>query len=891
MARRGRFGRSETGSSNLSATIAALIRQQREAEERLILDAYYSQIPYNGSVPTIDDIMAFYNNAASLIGAVQGTNEYEEIFQKKNSVNNYDIKRTYNELIADFNQSKGENYKELIDFLDNRATTSTNQEDLDSYVSGLDEATSAYIRFQGESLVRGEITAKEYQRITLEGLAALEPGSDGYETAIYDALQYEWTAESRKWSNRVTAGTATAAQFAAWGKSFANRVLRSGVSKDSDLYTSIGATVSNQSGGSGRGSEKKLSRLAGDLNDLFVSASAQLGFEIKGNVTDILTGSNDTDVLDRMAEQPQVFAALFEFMDDNPGYTNPILAKLGIESGDDGRAWLDKNLRVGLYEAQISGKDVDKWTGANRTNGSLSSLDEFTLASSKWIADKTAAAGDKQLLSFYNNEWKKYLATAKTGLYLEESIYGSAPTQWATEGQVSLYLAEVDAAFGNSSPGTQTISGTLDSRVDEDWVNFDSNDEESAALSSGRAVLVYDKETNSYTYEGVQADGLSRGSYQYVEMINVGGKVIGRTISVRGVPIYDNNGAIVAYRYEMPENAIKVIDTKGFVIDAPTIERSPEGFVTGKDGLGVQGEAAPTSNIDKLITRNRVPFNPEDPEQRRALILAGEDPNTVGYDPAYLDAAAIAFDLAKGGLGQETLYAGTTEPSSGPIIKLSNQLKADKIAKSPRGETFEGKQEIATLLGDTAKAEGYKFFVDNADKITTINGIPQLKPEFANQPQKERSLIDSLMGVVAGSVPIVGPLLGIGAQAAQGVGLFSENLGMQFTAAQEKILTPEQKAARASRVGATPQAQAYQQTGYPAVANTFFRNISAPSSPAMTGASTYLGTQATVSPVMPPPPPISVAPRPRPKTARTVFTPEQLTQSAIDFRAGERNMK
>jgi len=167
MARRGRFGRSETGSSNLSATIAALIRQQREAEERLILDAYYSQIPYNGSVPTIDDIMAFYNNAASLIGAVQGTNEYEEIFQKKNSVNNYDIKRTYNELIADFNQSKGENYKELIDFLENRATTSTNQEDLDSYVSGLDEATSAYIRFQGESLVRGEITAKEYQRITL----------------------------------------------------------------------------------------------------------------------------------------------------------------------------------------------------------------------------------------------------------------------------------------------------------------------------------------------------------------------------------------------------------------------------------------------------------------------------------------------------------------------------------------------------------------------------------------------------------------------------------------------------------------------------------------------------------------------------------------------------
>ena len=887
MARRGRFGRSETGASNLSATIASLVRQQQDAEEKLLLEAYYSEIPYKGSVPTIDDVISFYDNIASLTGVEQGTEEYEAIFQKKNAVNNYDIKRTYNQLIADFNQSKGDNYKELIDFLGNRATTSTDQGDLDSYVAGMDEATNAYIRFQGEALVRGEITAKEYQRLTLESLAVLEPGSEGYQTAIYDAFQYEWTAESKKWANRVTAGTATASQFAAWGKSFANRVLQSGISKDSDLYTSIGATVANQSGG-GSGGQKKLSRLAGDLNDVFVSAAAQLGFEIKGDPTDIFTGNNDEDVLDRMAESPQVFAALFEYMDDNPGYTNPILTKLGIETGDDGRAWLDKSLRVGLYEAQIAGKDVDKWSGASKTNGSLSSLDEFTLASSKWISDKIAAKGDKQLLSYYNNEWRKYLAAAKSGLYLEESIYGSAPQQWATEGQVSLYLAEVDAAFGKFSPETQTISGQLDERVDQDWGNFEVNDAESAALSSGAAVQVYNKETDSYTYEGVQAAGLSKGSYQYVEMINVGGKVVARTISVRGVPIEDKNGAIVAYRYEMPDNVIKVIDTDGFVIDAPTIERSDTGFVTGRDGLGVQGKAAPTSNIDKLITRNKVPFNPQDPEQRRALILAGEDPSSVGYDPAILDAAAIAFDLAKAGLGQETLFESNPENvSSGPIIERSNKLKADKIAKSPRGDTFEGKQEIATLLGNTTQAEGYKFFVDNADKIVMVNGQPQLKPEFVNLPEKEISLTDSLLGAAAGMIPIIGPALGIGAQALQGRGLFAPNLESEISIAREKILTPEQKAARAARVtqdSRQPYQYPYMQT------ETFLRNIPKPPSQP-TGLSPYLSLQATVTPVMPPPPPISVAPRPRPKTARTVFTPQQLTQSMIDFRAGERNMK
>jgi len=882
MARRGRFGRSETGASNLTSLIYNLYRQQQEEEERLLLQAYYSQIEYKGSVPSLDTVLSFYNNLVNL-GATE-----QEVFQKRNDVINYDIKRSYNDLIKEFNQSKGENYGELIDFLSNRATTSTNQDDLDSYISGIDESTNAFIRFQGEALVRGEITAKEYQRITLESLAILEPGSEEYETAIYDAFQYEWTAESKKWSNRVTAGTATAAQFAAWGRSFANRVLQSGISKDSDLYTSIGATVTNQSGGSGPSSQKKLSRLTGDLNDVFVSAAAELGFEIKGDVGNILSGVDDEDVLDRMAESPQVFAALFEYMDNNPGYTNPILTKLGIETGDDGRVWLDKSLRVGLYEAQIAGKDVDKWTGATRTNGSLSSLDEFTLASSKWIADKTAAAGDKQLLSFYNNEWKKYLATAKTGLYLEESIYGSAPQQWATEGQVSLYLAEVDAAFGKSSPGTQTISGTLDERVDQDWANFDSTDEESAALSSGAAVLVYDKATDSYTYEGVQAAGLSKGSYQYVEMMNVGGKVIGRTVSVRGVPIEDKNGAVVGYRYEMPGNVIKVIDTDGFEIPAPTIERSPDGFVTGRDGLGVQGSAAPTYDINKLITRNKVPFNPEDPEQRRALIRAGEDPNSVGYDPAYLDAAAIAYEQAKGGLGQETLFESNPDNvSSGPIIALSNGLKAEKIASSPRGDTFEGKLEIATLLGNTTQAEGYKFFVDNADKIVMVNGQPQLKPEFANLPEKERSLTDSLLGTAASMIPIIGPALAIGAQAVQGTGLFATNLGSEISIAREKILTPEQKAARSARVteaSRQPYQYPYMQT------ETFLRNIPKPQSQA-TGLSPYLSTQATVTPVMPPPPPISVAPRPRPKTARTVFTPEQLTQSAIDFRAGERNMK
>jgi hypothetical protein len=184
--------------------------------------------------------------------------------------------------------------------------------------------------------------------------------------------------------------------------------------------------------------------------------------------------------------------------------------------------------------------------------------------------------------------------------------------------------------------------------------------------------------------------------------------------------------------------------------------------------------------------------------------------------------------------------------------------------------------------------------VDNADKITTIDGIPQLKSEFANDPGANQQ---GLLGGPAGAAAALGAGFGPAGIAAGLIGgsilgvLGSENLGMQVTAAQEKILTPEQKVARAKKVSKSPQYQSYQRTGYPAVTNTFLRNIPAPANQTMTGASTYLGTQATVIPVMPPPPSISVAARPRPKTPRQVFTTAQTQQSFNTFRSGERNMK
>jgi len=894
MARRGRFGRAEAGSSNLSSLIQQLIREQKAAEERLLLEAFYNKTALFGSVPTLSDVIDFYKELAELGGFEENSMEFQALLQKIDAATNFDIEEEYQDLIADFNTGFGANYEQLMGFLNGRATSSTNQDALDKYAQEKNVAASKYINFRGQDLVAGFITQEEFRSLANSAINSIPEGDPIRARTLVDSYTFEWNALSKQYKDRVDGGTMSEAQYIKWAKEFRRGMVSAGVPETGGLFDTVGATIKNfqdsLGGGRGAAAETRLSKLTKDLNSLYLSV-AEIGIDVGVSGFEDISGPGGFDVLGAMAKNPEVLAALFDYMDNNPGYSNPALARLGVESGDEGRVWLDKALKNGLYEAQIANRDIDKWKGAANTNGSLSALDDFALASTKWLADKDSAMGDKTLLAYYNNEWKKYVAGLETGLYLEKSIYGSIPLNGWTEEQVPFLLAEQQAAFGSSSAETKTISGFLDERADQDWANFDDIEQESINLQTGAGVLVYDPVTKGYTYDGVQAAGLSKGSYQYIEFIEVGGKVIARTISVRGVEIKDKD-AVVAYRYELPGGKVKVIDTKGYVIDTPTIERSGEGFVVGKDGLGAQGKAAKDKDYSKLTPEGidiNIDFDPSDPEQRRALVL------TQGIsEDKYLQAAA-AFDAARPGLGQETLYAGPATPSSEDLIKLANEVAAQRIENSPKGQTIEGKIETATLRGETTRAEGYQIILDNQDKIDMINGLPQLKPQYANQAASVANAgaqVGAAIGAVVGA-PFGGGLA-IPAFAAAGAflgGTFGrENIEMDVIAAQEKILTPEQKTRRAKRVSETTQFKQYEQTGYPAGASTFFRNMPSPNVQQAPRISPYLATQATISPA-PSPLPVKVSvPRPRPKTPRVSFSPEQISQSLIDFRKGEREM-
>ncbi len=891
MARRGRFGRAEAGSSNLSSLIQQLIREQKAAEERLLLEAFYSGNSLYGSVPTLSDVIDFYKDLANLGGFDENSMEYQALLQKIQEATNFDIDQEYGDLISEFNESFGANYEQLMGFLNGRATSSTNQGALEKYAQEKNTAASRYINFRGQDLVAGFITSDQFRSLADSVIQSIPEGDPLRARTLVDSYTFQWNSLSKQYRDKVDGGTMSVGKYIEWAKGFRNGMVAAGVPETGALFDGIGATIKDfqksLGGGRGAAAETRLSKLTSDLNSLYLSV-AELGIDVGVSGFEDIAGTGGFDTLGAMAKNPEVLASLFDYMDNNPGYSNPALASLGIESGDEGRVWLDKALKSGLHEAQIANKDIDKWKGATNTNGSLSALDDFALVSTKWMADKASAMGDPTLLAFYNNEWRKYVGAIETGLYLEKSIYGSLPLNGWTKEQIPFLLAEQQAAFGSFSAETKTISGFLDERADQDWANFAQTDQESINLQTGAAVLVYDPVTKGYTYDGVQAAGLSKGSYQYIEFIEIDGKVVARTISVKGVEVKDSDGAVVAYRYELPGDKIKVIDTKGYVIDAPTIERSEEGgFVVGKDGLGAQGKVARDKDYSKLTKEGinfDIDFDPSDPERRRAIIA------TLDISEDKYQQAAAAFDAARAGLGQETLYAGPATPSSEDLIELANEVAAQKIENSPKGQTIEGKAQAATLRGETTRAEGYQFVLDNEDKIDMVNGLPQLKPGYANQASSGPLATAGMAGAAVGGAfgPVTAALGFVGGSILGSLG--SKNIEMDVIAAQEKILTPDQKTKRAKKVSETTQFKQYEQTGYPAGANTFFRNMPNPNVQQTPRISPYLATQVNLSPAPSPLPARVSVPRPRPKTPRVSFSPEQITQSLVDFRKGEKDI-
>jgi len=851
MARRGRFGRSETGASDLSATIRSLVMQQKQDEEKALLDAYYSEISYaGGGIPTLQDIINFYRESASMAGVDEGTEAYQAIFQKISDVTNYDIKRQYGNLIDEFNSTNGSNYEQVIDFISGRGQTSTDQDDLAEFANAIDSTTTAFLRYKGEALKKREISPKEYQSITMAAIQALEPGSEAYNTAVYDSFSYEWSAQSEIWSNKLRAGLISQAKYASLANSLAARMLSSGVEKGSALYTGVLAAIATSSGG-GSGSSvanKRIGNNTGKLARAYLVAAAATGV---GDPKDLENLEQDpSKVNEYIAANPEIWLLYDEYLIANPGATN-LLGDAGIyvSSPEEFKDWRESKMDRIQADYAISGNQdgYDEVTRAIKATGRGSVEDDFSYAADK--RNKMLAAATNPIDQTYiRNQWKMYLNGQNSKVF--GTIPGGDPASFSvalarsSQYLVTLYQNELNRANGDPvAEGSITLSGKYDGNtgelnIDNDWQYDGKSQVDAAALATGLGAL----NSSDGTVNAISSNGFGVGVYQQV--------TFGKSL----------DGSLVPFIREINGEALYAAGQAG---------KKQIGWVYDVDGLTVatnlEGRAI---NLPLATESNKYVL--DESKQNGAT-----DPNPLGtIDTSLVSTPALLRSVAKKITGDEAngipglLTTGNfSDDQKNDINDALRLVQADAdLRQAKQLQTLpnlspQQRKQIYELQGSNV-SDWDKYVGNNINKyVEKSPGIWVLKPEFAKQ-QDDRGPISLLdIGPGAGAGIVVNP----SQQLPKIVDIRTDKMKEEYPS----------DLIEAQGLSVDPATGFQFNNNKPEKRDGFFRNMNQ----FRAGEREPLNIQTPKplpKPIVPPPPTVKV------------FTPQQITKSFVDFRAGER---
>jgi hypothetical protein len=810
----------------------------------LLLEAYYSEIPYQGgNIPTLNDVINFYKNSASLSGIPESDPMYQAYFQKINDITNYDIKREYGNLIDDFNNSDGANYEQVVDFISGRALTSTDQEDLAEYAKAVESTTTAFLRYQGEALKRREITPKEYQSITMNAIQALDPGSSAYRTAVYDAFTYEWNVQYEIWNNRVRAGTVSQSQFASWAKSFASRIIGSGIKKGTALYTGVLAAMATV-GGSGGGASAASTRIGnniGKLADAYLIAAAATGV---GNAKDLLDIQQNPDKVGQyMEENPAVFLLYNDYLLANPGAVNQLI-KIGIDisSAEEFQDWVGRKLDKVQADYAVDG-NKDKyleWTRVKNASGRGSVQDDFAYQSDKMI-NMINDASNPIDRTYVVNQWRSFINGENSKLFGQ--IPGGTPEAFALEllkdspYLATLYQNEVDRVNGNEvEEGSLTLSGKYDpntaesgenASIDTKWGYQEEGRTDSYALTTG--VGIWSPQDNDVIPPSTQ--DLENGIYQTVTLAQgLDGSLIPFITAYSGEPLYkanqEGNKEIIGHVYDL-DGVTVGIDKDGNRFTTPVSKEFGEWVVTDTS-IG-----NPVGFIDTSKASTPALLRSVISQLETGLLQASTIPDSV----------------------KNNIKASVVQKTTDANLRQAAQLQTlPNLSPQQRAQIF-------SLRGSDV-SEWNKFVGPNAGKYTEERpGVWVLKPEFAAaEKDKGPFQIFDLGNAGISAMPYD--------QLPQIVDIRTQ---------EQKIEIPLETI-KAEMEGGTidpatgtiiPGTKPVTQPG-----GTFFRNIT----------QVETGERNVLKRIPSKPRPVTIPNEPKVQ----IFTPAQISSSMIDFRAGER---
>lgn len=176
MARRGRFGRSETGASDLSQTIRSLVQQQLAAEEQMLFKSFYEGTSFGGSVPSYSDLVSFVNERLGQGSVSDAQMAYYETLLSQ--AKKFEVGNTFNDLKSSFYGTQGQNYDEMVSFLRGEGS---------EYADELYGFTKDYVtKYLYSDLSSDRIDETEFMSRSQSALNAFVD-----DAALYDDVKYD----------------------------------------------------------------------------------------------------------------------------------------------------------------------------------------------------------------------------------------------------------------------------------------------------------------------------------------------------------------------------------------------------------------------------------------------------------------------------------------------------------------------------------------------------------------------------------------------------------------------------------------------------------------------------------------------------------------------------
>jgi hypothetical protein len=859
-------------------------------EEQVFMNAFYNGLPYKGSIPTMSDVVKFYGDVASSTGVVEGTDGWEALQQKIAAAQEFQtqkddqtIRGEYEALKSDFEASNGANFNDMIDFLNGRAQETSDENDAAVYENAKGGFVNAYIGYQGEALIRGELVAADYRGRAEEALSYLGIDTPEYKEGIYNSYQFEFSAVEKQMRDRVTAGRMTSAQYIGWARDFRKTMVGSGISKLSGLFDSVNAAIAVEkqrvASGSGGGAGAtpagdRLNKTTNRLNKAWEFISMTVGGEEDGG--GFFGGKPTTKTtLEKYAKNPDYIFLAADWIDKNPGAIPDYLAKQGVIDGDSFKSYVQGELNNGLGDATILytqgfTKGYQDWVDVNSAAGAISPFAQIKYTSTRW-QDERNSAGNDQMIAWLDSEYRKYLEGSK-------SYFGQIPPgSTVTEEVLTIINNEYKALNGDYVPGEINISNYEEDKTvkDEIALNFSmiaETAQNAQDLASGKKVNVWNEDTKRYSVEDPRAAGLTSGVYQYVAVYkNPDGSMTSEVRILKGNQITSEetgeavtgDGNSLLFGFKLEDGTTLVLDSNGKQYD-PNI--------VGSDGAG--GFIVPVGGQigDNVGDAKRIDYSGigrTGPMSAAGDSLAERRAMAERINASDLEQAAQLVQGVAGGIQDKKAIEQVGNNVNEVLVDAAN-LGAQALRKLSGAEPdLSTRIKIAELEGDTQKAEFLRTRAMFYNEVSPNYFVP--KPEYAErEAQGPASDIARNLGepgaALLGAIPGVGSLFGI----ARGIEGFIT--GAQAQA--EDFRTEDQKKA-AKTYGAAvaaPQIESMQRTGYntQGPSSVFFRNINNTPTPpksvmsSFSGASTYLGTQASV------PMPSTKISVPKPPATRTI---------------------